>query len=107
MLDKTTNAVEEDCGRVAILVASLRIPPRCGQAGLTLDRDAILAASSIAIYARPSPGAAVPQWRVVPGRDPRITRPWLPNPVSSSRTDAGSAAAPEKNEPENPGDDDQ
>jgi len=51
MLDKTADAIEEDCGRVAILVSPLRIPPRCAENGVIIDREMMFAAGSIAIQA--------------------------------------------------------
>jgi competence protein ComEC len=79
-LDRTANAVEEDCGRVAILVSPLRVPDRCRTDGhLVLDRAALVQAGSIALHLL-SPEEAgshsAPRWRIVTAREPGLVRPW-------------------------------
>jgi competence protein ComEC len=78
-LDRTANAVEEDCGRVAILVSPLMVPDRCRAEGhLVLDRAALAQAGSISLFLSPQEvGAhAVPRWRIVTAREPGLVRPW-------------------------------
>lgn len=75
ILDKTMNAVEEDCGRVAVLVSPLVVPDRCREDGhLVLDKSALGAAGSVAIYEEPGPEGR--GWRVVRAREPGVVRPW-------------------------------
>jgi len=79
-LDRTANAVEEDCGRVAILVSPLRVPDRCRTDGhLVLDRAALAQAGSIALHLL-SPeevgSHSAPRWRIVTAREPGLVRPW-------------------------------
>lgn len=79
MLDKTANAAEEDCGRVSVLAGPVAIGVRCAALGLTLDRELIRAAGSVALYAEPGTGSdSRPGWRMVTARDLQSSRPWAP-----------------------------
>jgi competence protein ComEC len=94
VLDRTANAVEEDCGRVAILVSPLAVPERCRAEGhLVFDREALERAGSVALYLIPGePGSrAAPQWRVVTAREPSFARPWT---GPATRVPLAAAPAP-------------
>lgn len=95
-LDRTMNAIDEDCGKVAILVTPLAAPARCAAAGVVVDRAAILAAGSIAIYEETSSFDAVPRWRVVAARPAGSDRPWAPvaaRTIAPRRSAVAPAAA--------------
>lgn len=89
MLDKTANAAEEDCGRVSVLAGPVSIGARCAALGLTLDRELIRAAGSIALYAGPRGDDGRLTWRIVMARDLEGSRPWAP-----ARTKPASSVAP-------------
>jgi len=97
MLDKTASAIEEDCGRVAILVSPLRIPPACGKNGIIIDRTMMFAAGAIAIYADPpDPRTGQPRWRLERARDENSARPWARQPAKKPEPEVPAAenAAP-------------
>lgn len=79
MLDKTSNAAEEDCGHVDVLAGPVPIGAHCAATGIVLDRELIRAAGSVALYADPpASGENRPSWRIVTARDPTGSRPWSP-----------------------------
>lgn len=97
ILDKTINAIAEDCGRVAILVAPLNIPFACEEKGLTIDRTDIEEAGSIEIYEEPGAKPGQSRWRLVKARDPQTVRPWSARPLQMEaklKVKAGEALVP-------------
>ena len=89
-LDKTPNAVDEDCGRVSVLVTPIAMGKACAgpePAGATSDerfaprtiligRDAIEHAGALALYADDADAGKA--WRIVLARAKGQARPWMP-----------------------------
>jgi hypothetical protein len=99
VLDRTANAVEEDCGRVAILVSPLAVPERCRAEGhLVIDREALERAGSVALHlsSREAGADGAPRWRIVTAREPRFVRPWTgpapPVPLAAALAPASPRA---------------
>ncbi len=76
MLDRTLNAVEEDCGRVTILVTPKVAPTRCRKTSLVIDRTTLRDAATIAVY--DLEGA----FRMEASRPPGMNRPWGRRPFA-------------------------
>jgi competence protein ComEC len=74
-VDRTANAVDEDCGSVAVLVSPLDIPPRCAETGLAVDGQKLAAAGSIALFAEKSKDGGH-TWRMTTARQATFSRPW-------------------------------
>ena len=93
---RTANAVEEDCGRAAILVSPLVVPERCRATGtLVFDRKTLTEAGSIALLPMTDEEASRSgqRWRVVTARQPGFTRPWT-GPAARRGTVQKAAADP-------------
>ena len=86
MLDKTADAIDEDCGEVAVLVSPLKVPKRCAEKGLVIDRETILAAGSLALYAdTPDADNGLPRWRLERAREKGTSRPWAVAPAPPAK----------------------